>query len=130
GGRAASDERIAGETPAPQVPGLQPPRKDPPPRVKDLPRLLPEASLVALTAGGLQRSRRGVRPFPERRVAAARRLGGRARRMVRLCGLVCALAALFGAAAQGQIAPGHYQEFGDARGFLNIVPPGQDGSLN
>ena len=23
---------------------------------------------------------------------------------------------------------GHYQEFGDARGFLNILPPGQDGS--
>src|SRR2546426_8023061 len=25
---------------------------------------------------------------------------------------------------------GHYQDFGDARGFLNIVPPGQDGVLN
>src|SRR5882724_13176763 len=25
---------------------------------------------------------------------------------------------------------GHYQEFGDALGFLNIVPPGQDGVLN
>lgn len=25
---------------------------------------------------------------------------------------------------------GRYQEFGDAGGFLNIVPPGQDGSLN
>jgi acyl-homoserine lactone acylase PvdQ len=29
-----------------------------------------------------------------------------------------------------QPGPGHYQEFGDARGFLNIVPPGQDGVLN
>jgi acyl-homoserine lactone acylase PvdQ len=32
------------------------------------------------------------------------------------------------AAAQGPV--GHYQEFGDALGFLNIVPPGQDGVLN
>jgi acyl-homoserine lactone acylase PvdQ len=31
--------------------------------------------------------------------------------------------------ARGQ-SPGHYQEFGDARGFLNILPPGQDGVLN
>jgi acyl-homoserine lactone acylase PvdQ len=27
-------------------------------------------------------------------------------------------------------SPGHYREFGDAGGFLNIIPPGQDGVLN
>src|SRR2546427_308540 len=32
--------------------------------------------------------------------------------------------------AVAQPSPGHYQAFGDARGFLNIVPPGQDGVLN
>src|SRR2546422_205230 len=32
--------------------------------------------------------------------------------------------------AAAQSNPGHYQGFGDARGFLNIVPPGQDGVLN
>ena len=32
--------------------------------------------------------------------------------------------------AAAQPSPGHYQDFGDARGFLNIVPPGQDGVLN
>src|SRR5581483_9102222 len=31
--------------------------------------------------------------------------------------------------ARGQ-SQGHYQDFGDATGFLNIVPPGQDGVLN
>jgi len=38
--------------------------------------------------------------------------------------LACAPGA---ARAQGQ---GHYQEFGDTGGFLNILPPGQDGVLN
>jgi len=28
------------------------------------------------------------------------------------------------------ISTGHYQEFGDSGGFLNILPPGQDGVLN
>src|SRR2546425_13318106 len=32
--------------------------------------------------------------------------------------------------AAAQSNPGHYQGSGDARGFLNIVPPGQDGVLN
>lgn len=32
------------------------------------------------------------------------------------------------AAAQGPV--GRYQDFGDATGFLNVLPPGQDGSLN
>jgi acyl-homoserine lactone acylase PvdQ len=32
--------------------------------------------------------------------------------------------------ATGQPTTCHYQEFGDASGFLNIVGPGQDGSLN
>src|SRR5438094_290196 len=41
--------------------------------------------------------------------------------------LLAAVAAVPLARAQ---SPGHYQDFGDARGFLNIVPPGQDGVLN
>src|SRR5438132_14435739 len=32
--------------------------------------------------------------------------------------------------AAAQPGPGRYQTFGDARGFLNIVPPGSDGVLN
>jgi acyl-homoserine lactone acylase PvdQ len=44
--------------------------------------------------------------------------------------LVVATVVLALAAATLAHAQGHYQEFGDARGFLNIVPPGQDGSLN
>ena len=32
--------------------------------------------------------------------------------------------------AGAQPGPGRYQDFNDARGFLNIVPPGQDGVLN
>src|SRR5438874_12302884 len=43
-------------------------------------------------------------------------------------GLALCLVAARPAAAQP--SPGHYQAFGDARGFLNIVPPGQDGVLN
>jgi hypothetical protein len=39
--------------------------------------------------------------------------------------LVVAAGALPARAQQG-----HYQEFGDATGFLNILPPGQDGVLN
>ncbi len=35
-----------------------------------------------------------------------------------------------GRSADGQTLQGHYQEFGDATGFLNILPPGQDGVLN
>jgi len=42
-------------------------------------------------------------------------------------GLVLLLLARVGAAQTGA---GHYQDFNDARGFLNIVPPGQDGVLN
>lgn len=34
------------------------------------------------------------------------------------------------AVVTAQANPGHYQELGDARGFLNIVPPGADGVLN
>ncbi len=34
------------------------------------------------------------------------------------------------AIASAQTNPGRYQEFGDVRGFLNILPPGADGSLN
>jgi len=42
-------------------------------------------------------------------------------------GLAFLLAAGLAAAQPG---PGRYQAFGDARGFLNIVPPGSDGVLN
>src|SRR5437764_5694972 len=45
-----------------------------------------------------------------------------------LAALVLLLTAALPAAAQSN--PGHYPDFGDARGFLNIVPPGQDGVLN
>src|SRR3989442_5937299 len=45
-----------------------------------------------------------------------------------LAALLLLLAAALPAAAQSN--PGHYQGFGDAGGFLNIVPPGQDGVLN
>src|SRR2546422_4824431 len=42
-----------------------------------------------------------------------------------------ALAILLAIAVPAHAQPqGHYQDFGDARGFLNIVPPGQDGVLN
>src|SRR5262249_15057741 len=41
------------------------------------------------------------------------------------------LAILLVLAAPGRAqVSGHYQDFGDVRGFLNIVPPGQDGVLN
>ncbi len=42
---------------------------------------------------------------------------------------IAALVLLLAAPVRAQ-AQGHYQEFGDARGFLNVVPPGQDGVLN
>jgi len=42
--------------------------------------------------------------------------------------LIVALAGVRTAGAQ--TSQGHYQEFGDATGFLNILPPGQDGVLN
>src|SRR5207249_11784956 len=49
-------------------------------------------------------------------------------RLVARAALGFALLALpIRSAAQSQ---GHYQEFGDARGLLNILPPGQDGVLN
>jgi hypothetical protein len=35
-----------------------------------------------------------------------------------------------GMTAHAQPTVGRYQEFGDVRGFVNIVGPGQDGSLN
>ena len=41
-----------------------------------------------------------------------------------------ALAAPAAAADQAGSGPGHYRGFGDAGGFVNIVPPGQDGVLN
>src|SRR6185369_1455117 len=34
------------------------------------------------------------------------------------------------ATARAQATVGRYQEFGDVRGFVNVVGPGQDGSLN
>src|SRR5437870_6999560 len=33
-------------------------------------------------------------------------------------------------AAPGTTSVGHYHDFGDAGGFMNILPPGQDGVLN
>src|SRR5947209_13036243 len=45
-----------------------------------------------------------------------------------LAALVLLLTVACLAAAQSN--PGHYQGFGDARGFLNIVPHAQDGVLN
>src|SRR5438552_4436727 len=33
-------------------------------------------------------------------------------------------------AAPGAASVGHYHDFGDAGGFMNILPPGQDGVLN
>src|SRR5439155_10808104 len=33
-------------------------------------------------------------------------------------------------AAPGATSVGHYHDFGDAGGFMNILPPGQDGVLN
>jgi acyl-homoserine lactone acylase PvdQ len=55
---------------------------------------------------------------------------------LRIASLAALIAGLFllsyGASeTSSQTAPdGHYQEFGDAGGFLNILPPGQDGVLN
>src|SRR3989442_13437067 len=45
-----------------------------------------------------------------------------------LAALLLLLTAAVPAAAQSN--PGHYQGFGDAGGFMNILPPGQDGVLN
>jgi acyl-homoserine lactone acylase PvdQ len=45
--------------------------------------------------------------------------------MIATAAVVLALAGPSPGAAQGR-----YRQFGDATGFLNIVPPGQDGSLN
>ena len=42
-------------------------------------------------------------------------------------GLLAALVLLTPALASAQ---GNYRGFGDAGGFVNILPPGQDGSLN
>ncbi|MBI1886645.1 MAG: penicillin acylase family protein [Chloroflexi bacterium] len=56
-------------------------------------------------------------------------------RHVRLIGLVIVstalpLLVLRGDQAAARVSPGHYQDFGDAGGFMNILPPGQDGVLN
>ncbi len=47
-----------------------------------------------------------------------------------LVGLIVTLVLLATAGTGARAQQGHYQEFGDATGFLNIVPPGQDGVLN
>jgi acyl-homoserine lactone acylase PvdQ len=44
--------------------------------------------------------------------------------------IVCALLALTPTTSSDAIVDGHYHGYGDATGFLNILPPGQDGSLN
>ena len=46
--------------------------------------------------------------------------------------IVAAVLAIGSSAGEGEAqgADGQYQGFGDAGGFLNILPPGQDGSLN
>jgi acyl-homoserine lactone acylase PvdQ len=46
---------------------------------------------------------------------------------LRSCAVAVALVVLIPALAAAQ---GRYREFGDAGGFINILPPGQDGSLN
>src|SRR2546422_1657302 len=49
----------------------------------------------------------------------------------RTLAIALGLAALLAAVPRASAQPvGRYQEFGDGRGFLNIVPPGQDGVLN
>jgi acyl-homoserine lactone acylase PvdQ len=45
-------------------------------------------------------------------------------------GVALALAVLAWTGGAGAEDPGRYREHGDAGGFLNIVPPGQDGVLN
>ncbi|MBW3661801.1 MAG: penicillin acylase family protein [Actinobacteria bacterium] len=52
----------------------------------------------------------------------------RSRVLLAVLGVVLVLASVVPVAAQDQ--QGHYQGFGDATGFYNIVPPGQDGTLN
>ncbi len=49
---------------------------------------------------------------------------------MRTLGLVCALVLGLASAATAQPTVGRYRDFGDATGFLNILPPGADGSLN
>ncbi|MBI3769879.1 MAG: penicillin acylase family protein [Deltaproteobacteria bacterium] len=44
--------------------------------------------------------------------------------------IAAGLAVVVAASAAAQTSQGHYQEFGDATGFLNILPPGSDGVLN
>ena len=46
------------------------------------------------------------------------------------CALVALGVLLFAPQSSEAQSPGHYREFGDAGGFLNIIPPGQDGVLN
>src|SRR5258705_13311820 len=48
----------------------------------------------------------------------------------RLAFLVLCGALVAARPAPAQTNQGHYREFGDAVGFLNIVPPGADGVLN
>ncbi len=50
--------------------------------------------------------------------------------MTRFTAIVIVPLVLVGASAWAQPSPCHYQEFGDASGFANVVGPGQDGSLN
>ena len=51
-------------------------------------------------------------------------------RIVLAGGLVALLALLLPSDLGSAQSIGHYREFGDAAGFLNIIPPGQDGVLN
>jgi acyl-homoserine lactone acylase PvdQ len=43
---------------------------------------------------------------------------------------VCIISATGNAASSADPSVGHYREFNDAGGFMNILPPGQDGVLN
>src|SRR5687768_14838840 len=53
------------------------------------------------------------------------------RRVLAATGALMALAVfLFAPQPSDAQTAGHYREFGDAGGFLNIIPPGQDGVLN
>ncbi|HEX9888726.1 MAG TPA: penicillin acylase family protein [Nitriliruptorales bacterium] len=52
----------------------------------------------------------------------------RSRTLLAIAALVCALLSVVPVSAQD--ADGQYRGFGDATGFHNIIPPGQDGVLN
>jgi len=51
-------------------------------------------------------------------------------RWLLLFGLALLLLPASAARVTADTSVGHYQGFGDARGFLNILPPGSDGVLN